>query len=259
MKIKQLFFFFIISFSPALLFVFLISPLEYFFVDAKLVISTISYQTYDISDYLAIILIDSKSEQDLSIPIEGKGWRKYDPEIITLLEQQGARVIAFDIEFSGESTRWDEILATQYRKSGNIITCEIIEGSTDPRFKDALYRIGNASVKNYFGRPRKVILFPENNRQKAFSFEVADAYVSRLGQNTAINSGLLKQRVDKAVSHKEYWINYKYPETYFPVFSYIDLLNAKNGRMGNKEKTPLSVFKNKIVLIAKDFQKDKIP
>ncbi|MBN2441987.1 MAG: HAMP domain-containing histidine kinase, partial [Spirochaetales bacterium] len=35
--------------------------------------------------------------------------------------------------------------------------------------------------------------------------------------------------------------------------------NAKNGRMGNKEKTPLSVFKNKIVLIAKDFQKDKIP
>lgn len=260
MKIKSFILFFIVCIIPALPLLFFTTPLELFFMDAKFIISTAGYRIYDISDHIAIVLIDSKSEEKLSLPIEGKGWRKYDPGIIALLKQNGALVIAFDIEFSGESTVWwDEKLALQYREAGNVITCEINEGSTLPSLAHQLYSIGNASVKNLFGKPRKVDLFPDNTNQKAFSYEVVSAYFTFFPGKSHINSEIKKHNLDKAVLNKKYWINYKYPLHYFPVFSYVDVLDSQNNRIGNKEKTPLPVFKNRIVLIAKDFQKDRIP
>ncbi|MBN2534851.1 MAG: CHASE2 domain-containing protein [Spirochaetales bacterium] len=259
MKIKSFVIFFIICIILSSFFVFFTTPLEFFFLDAMFIMSTISFQSYDISDHIVIVLIDSKSEQRLSIPIEGKGWRKYDPEIIALLKQNGASVIAFDVEFSGESTPWDENLALQYRKAGNVIACEINEGNTLPSLKRELYSTGNASVKTLFGRPRKIELFPDYMGQRAFSYEVVSAYLVFLADKERSNRDMKKHNLDEAVKKKEYWINYKYPVHYFPVFSYIDLLNSRNNRIGNQEKTPLSVFKNRIVLIAKDFQKDKIP
>lgn len=229
-------------------------------MDAKFILSTTSYRTYDISDHIVIILIDSKSEEKLSIPIEGKGWRKYDPEIIDRLKQGGALVIAFDVEFSGESTVvWDEHLASKYREAENVIACEIIEGSTLPALSKNLYSIGNASVKNIFGRPRKVTLYPDNTSQKAFTYEVLSAYTRFLPDNDKNDSKIIKHNLDMAVLNNEYWINYKYPVHYFPVFSYVDLLDSHDNRIGNQEKTPLSIFNNKIAFIAKDFQKDKIP
>jgi signal transduction histidine kinase len=260
MQIKSFIIFFIICLLPALPLLFFTTPLELFFMDTKFIIGTMRYRSYDISDHIAIVLIDAASEASLSLPIEGKGWRKYDPDIITLLNQSGALVIAFDVEFSGETTPWDQTLAQQYREAGNVIACEITERNTLPVLADALSSLGNASVKNFFGKPRKVDLFPDTSEQKAFSYEVVSAFFTFLPQNDGPgNRNNKKQNLKNAMAEGEYWINYTYPLHYFPVFSYVDLLKAKDNRIGNHDKTPLSVFKNKIVLIAKDFQKDKVP
>ena len=285
MKIWHYIIFIIASFLFGLFFILIPNPLEYFILDIKTVLaSSFSYREYDISKHVIIILIDKRSEDELFIPIEGKDWREYDPEVINILLENGVNTIAFDVEFSGKETEWDDNLLSAYKKAGNVITCEIEEGATSDHLLNGLLAVGDSTLLKISGTPRKFLAFPKGSKLKAFSLLVAQNFLEKNPKNAQKNQKkalinslknqpkiqpknpenppinnqhiLLKNELS---SNKEYWINYKYPVHYFPVFSYIDIYNSENGRIADEFKTPLSIIKDKVVLVAKDFIKDRAP
>ncbi|MBN1698024.1 MAG: CHASE2 domain-containing protein [Spirochaetales bacterium] len=246
-----------VSLLVAFFFLFSLSPFELFWLDIRFILTSAMYGHYELSDYLVILLIDKKSEEALGIPVEGKRWRAYDSEIIGLLSGAGARIIVFDVEFSGETTPWDESLSGSYREAGNVIGCEIEEGATLPLFRASLFGVGNATVRLIGGKPRKIDAFPRNSGQRALSFLAAGAYVDSFRREG--DSDAFSRAGDEIAELKEFWINYRYPVHFFPVRSYVDVLLSEGGRMADDLRTPLSLVKDKAVLIAKAFEKDKIP
>jgi signal transduction histidine kinase len=257
MKILYLVIPFVVSFLFGILFLLFLSPFELFWLDAKFILTSTLYSRYDISDHIVIIFVDKKSEDRLGIPVEGKQWRRYDIEMISLLDEAGARIIAFDVELSGEGTEWDSQLAACSRDAGNVISCEIDEGATVPLLRHAFFGVGNAAVQLIGGKPRKIDAFPRMSRQKAFSFIVTEAYLHSFEERGGLSA--LSDVKKRIADLPEFWINYRYPAHFFPVLSYVDVLLSEEGRIADQMKTPLSLVKDKVVLIAKAFDKDKIP
>ena len=247
--------FFLICSGAGLLFLFINSSVEFFFVDLKFLFAGSKYNLYDISRYATVILIDENSEQALDIPLEGKAWRQYDALLINLLREAGAAVIAYDIQFSHEETPWDSSLAEAIKQAGCVITGEDTPGITTPAIREAVYSIAAPDINTIGGIPRQVFKYSSRTSLKTISFAVLEAYARFLEKKDAARAADLISRLDTLDS---FWINYKYPCSYFPLFSYVDVIRSRDGRIANKEQVPLSIFKNKIVLVAKDFPKDRI-
>ena len=252
----------------ALTVLFLIAPFlfipgitEPFFFDIWTLFASLSHSHYDISEDIVLILIDRESEERLGIPLEGKKWRQFDPAVIDTCTRAGAAVIAIDIEYSGEETPWDENLAHSFRKAGNVVTAEMDHGATVPLLARSVKVTGNAAVAGKGGIPKRVYVYPDKNSQPAFSIAAARLYEKELRDRglsfrTSEKTAKTLARVEEEGS---FLINFGFPSSWFPVYGYTDILYASEKRMDDMRRTPVSVMKDKIIVIAKDFQKDKVP
>jgi len=253
--IKPALIFICISFIPGLLLVYYNSFVEYLFLDIKFFLTNGQYPSYDLSEHVVIISIDEYSEQKLGLALEGKGWREHDAALLGTLQSAGAVVFAYDIQYSHEETIWDDSLAAAFREAGKVIICEDTDGITTTKLRNAAYCIAAPDIVTMSGIPRRIFKYSRKTKARTLTFEVLSAYLeTQKPAEPAVSSEL----IDKLDKLESFWINYRYPISFFPIFSYADVIDVRDGKLGNVEKTPVSIFKNKIVLIAKDFPKDKV-
>jgi signal transduction histidine kinase len=256
----------------------IINPLELFFLDTKFVFAQKTFRNYDFSEHIVIILFDEKSGEELKIDREGKAWREHIPSLLRILTREKAALITFDIEFGGEfqdtnnnvrlndsiqlidklplSASGSEELVASFKRAGNVIAGEITAGAVPPIIRASLLDLGNLHVVQINGLPRKIKLYPKANRQPAFSLAVARAYLNAGKQADASNPSAT---VPAFEAEEDFWVNFKYPQEYFPVFSLTEVLKSANKRLADPYATPLSIFTNKIVLIAKDLDRFSLP
>lgn len=271
----------LISFGLGLLGLFILNPLEFFSLDLKFVFAQRTYPAYAISDDILLILFDDRSGRELGLDMEGRSWREYLPRLIQILTEEKAAWITFDIEFSETAETADtpdkpkvdsvaspvsqQLLISSFEKAGNVIAGEIVENSVSEKLKQSLFALGNLNVILINGSPRKIKSFPTASDEPAFSLVVAGAYLRKEAmrganaQNQDKPDALTLARATGLPLNRDIWVNFKYASQYFPVFSLVDVLESRNRRMANAEQTPLSIFKNKIVVIAKDLDRFVLP
>lgn len=111
-KIHWLFLFVIILFL--ILSSFIRFPLDYSLMDLQFLFATYSYAPSDFSSDIVMVVIDEYSEKQMRQTLESLLWRKTDPQVLEKLTTAGAKVIAYDMEFTGESTTYDEKLGLAF-------------------------------------------------------------------------------------------------------------------------------------------------
>lgn len=208
-------------------------------MDLQFLFASHSYKQSDFSSNIVMLLIDNYSEKQMRQTIESLLWRKSDPVILEKLTQAGARLIGYDLEFTGESTPYDEKLSEAFFQAPHVIACEKEMGSTIPMLRKNIDSLTDPSAMSFYRLPRRIMKEPPESGLISFSYEMAS---------------LLKTDLPSP----EIWINFRYPANYFPRISYSDLYFSDQFRLKDFKKTPLSIFKNKIIIIAKEFDKDSI-
>ena len=241
------FLFLLISFLFSFLIVERTTFLELFFTDAKFYVSSIIDQTEERSENIVLILMDTYSERSLKVPA-GSKWRQFHPQLIDILKRSGASLIVFDMEFFGEEEQWDAQLVEGFTEAGNVIAGESYQYENIPIVRESLLDIGSLLLKAYRNIPRWVNIVPGEKEIPALSVVVSRTYLDRkeeLDTSTFLPAVLMEEEGDSA----GFWINFKKKIDYFPVFSYVDVYSSGHDRINDHNKTPLSIFKNKIVLI----------
>jgi class 3 adenylate cyclase/CHASE2 domain-containing sensor protein len=209
------------------------NPVELFFLDARFVVAAAAASAGERSSDVAIVLMDEDSESSLGVPY-GSRWRKFHPRLLAVLREAGASVVAFDAEFQGDEPELDTDLAEALRASGNVIAGESRGGSTTPAIRAALQDVGWLGIREYGSVPREVVPAP------------SDAGVE------VLSSTVVRHFTGSADAPSRFWIDYRHPAAYFPAFSYVDLLDAADGRIADDDHTPLSLLQGKIVLVGRD-------
>ena len=211
-----------------------LNVVERLFLDARFVVVSQLSDRSASSEHVTIVLLDERSEARIGIPV-GSDWREFFPEIIDILVDAGAKVIVFDMEFLAEEPEWDQALSDRIEAAGNVIAGEWERGTTVARLSDSFDGIGSLRVKAVNGVPRSIAFGAE---QEPLSLLAAAHFASDPG-NLPSTGG-------------HFWISFFQPTAYFPTFSFVDLLDADGERMANPRATPLSVFRDKAVLIGTD-------
>lgn len=232
----------IIAFICGLIFVFYIRWWEFFFLDLKFLLAHYNTTGNPVSHEIALILLDDDSRKRLHISSPGSSVREYHSRVVKLLTQAGARVIIFDIEFLTPDKVWDPLFAEECRAAGNVIAVESNGAGIIKTIKESLFTTGNPGIKTFWGVPRQVYHYPAQRRQPALSVAAALYFLKTQPQKDT-------EKIKNISSIESFWINYKHPPSFFPVFSYADVLETTHGRIGDTRKTPLSFFTDRIVLI----------
>ncbi len=213
-----------------------LNPLEMLFQDAHFIISTaLTHASGD--DTVVFVLLDSKSEKDLHTPF-GTAWREFFPGFIETLHKAGAKVIVFDLEFLSREDRFDGALAGQISAAGNVVAGEWDYNTTAETLKGAFSAVGSLRVEAISGKPRSIRLTGEAG-ELPLSVVAAQTYAGR-------------DLVQPVADAGRFWIYFdRAPETYHR-FSFSDVYAAEGGRIADVRRTPLSLFKDRIVLVGID-------
>jgi class 3 adenylate cyclase/CHASE2 domain-containing sensor protein len=242
--------FLLISFLTGFLFLGSTNFLEFLFTDIKFILTSYLSTKEDYSDHIAVILMDAHSEEVLQVPA-GSKWRQFHPQLLKVVNDSGALLVVFDIEFYERDKQWDYGLAKSFTQSGNVVSGEMVPNGTEKTLQEALYAIGSLNVKVYRDISRWVYVHPEENKRLALSVLVAGEYLKRMDKINGLSS--FPSNISKDKKGKDgFWINFNEKSDYFPTFSYVDVLLADRERINDKNKTPLSIFQDKIVLIGLD-------
>ena len=218
----------------------LLSPLnlvEMFFLDARFVITAAFSGLTDTSDDIVVVLMNAKSESVLGVPV-GSEWREFFPGFINTLDDAGAKAVVFDLEFLSEEAELDAEFARQVIAAGNVIAGEWDYDTTVEELADAFAGIGSLRVEAVKGNPRR-IRFSGGEGRLPLSILAAELLTGRKTDDSVIEDG-------------GFWIFFDRPSDRYSAFAFSDVYLAENGRIADERKTPLSIFKNKIVLVGID-------
>ena len=215
--------------------------LERLLIDLRFfMVSSLHAQEHE-SDTIAIVRIDPGSEKKLALPY-GPQWRQFYPALIQKLNDAGASLIVFDAMFLDKENQWDAPLAAAVAKAGNVVAGEDGARPTQEALRGSFLAFGNLSATLVMGEPRRVRFSAvEGPAAKPLAVAAVEAYLKRTG-----DAGLRSARPPG------FWINYREPPGYFPSFSFADVLNSADGRIRNSDRTPVSVFSDRIVFIGLD-------
>jgi adenylate cyclase len=216
--------------------------LERLFIDLRFFIVSSLHVEDALSDRVAIVTMDNRSEDILKVRF-GSKWRQFHAELIGKLNQAGASLIVFDSKFLDEEPQWDPGLAQAVQRAGNVIAGEDEPLSTIPSLRGAFLEIGDLRWKALGKVPRFVGLSEAPAAMKPLSVVAVEQYARRTGKLAPD---------DRFRRSPGFWIDFRREPDYFFSFSYADVYLAAEGRMQNAERTAMSVFKDKIVLIGLD-------
>ena len=216
----------------ALYFLLATSRLELASLDLRYYLASNSTEELAVSDSVAVVMVDRESEERLDASF-GSGWRVFYPQLLDTLTAAGARLVVFDAELLAEEPTLDPELAAALRRSGRVVAGEIGDGKTAASLVDAFAAIGSLSVDQRGGIPRRVSRLPTGSRRPALAFMVAE---------------LVEPSVAAAVDDS-IWINFAWPQSYFPTFSFADVYEAAAGRLADANGTPLAVFRDRVVVV----------
>lgn len=225
------------------------------------------------SPEIMIIAVDDKSKRGFG-KAWGPDWRGYHPKLIDNLIQGGVKVVAFDMYFDIPSEGFDEGFAEAALKAGNIVIGEKGYQETIPTLLDAVSGYGYTSYIKENGFVRRVKVFEKAKTSLGGSSRISGVklYPSFALQVVATSfnyrlESLRYKRGEASIgpyhipTDKDGFMMINYPGEggSFQTFSYYDVYNAENGLMGDRDRTPLEIFKDKVVLVgltlddAKDF------
>ena len=181
--------------------------------------------------------MDTESEGALGVPV-GSKWREFFPGFIHTLDGAGAKAVVFDLEFLSEEPELDGEFAKQISAAGNVLAGEWDYNTTLEELAGAFAGIGSLRVEAVKGKPRR-IRFPEGEGRLPLSILAAEFFTGRKTDASVLENG-------------SFWIFFDRPSDSFPVFTFSDVYLSENGRVADERKTPLSIFKDKIVLVGID-------
>jgi class 3 adenylate cyclase/CHASE2 domain-containing sensor protein len=216
--------------------------LERLFIDLRFfIVSSLHVQDVP-SDRVAIVAMDNRSEEILKVRF-GSKWRQFHPTLLEKLTDAGASLIVFDSKFLDEEPQWDAGFAQAVKSAGNVIAGEDEPFSTIASLRGAFLAIGDLRWKALGNVPRFVGLSDDPAAMRPLSVVAIEQYARRSGTPGP------DARFRRSPG---FWIDFRNEPSSFFSFSYADVVRAAEGRMGNVERTAMSVFKDKIVLIGLD-------
>lgn len=227
-----------------------LGPLDLYFLDLQFVLSRAFSSADTISDRLVIILIDKQSMAEPQIYPSSEN-RQYHSQLLEKLRQAGAAVIAFDIVFTTRDNKIDKEFASVIRKCGNVIGGEVAEYKTINILRESFIATGSLYTEDYGKAPRRIIVHPDHTALKAFSLVIAETFYD--------SQGIRKEHSKPIWPQNHFWINYAYKPAHFPLFNYKEILTADTERIADEKRTPLSILKDKIVLIGYDQEQWGLP
>jgi len=216
--------------------------LERLFIDLRFFIVSSLHVEDALSDRVAIVTMDNRSEDVLKVRF-GSKWRQFHPGLIEKLNEAGAALIVFDSKFLDEEPQWDPGLAQAVQRAGNVIAGEDEPVSTTPALRDAFLAIGDLRWMALGKVPRFVGLSDDPAAMRPLSVVAVEQYARRSG--TPAPDARFRRSPG-------FWIDFRREPDYFFSFAYADVYLAAEGRMRNAERTAMSVFKDKIVLVGLD-------
>ena len=218
------------------------SFLERLFIDLRFfMVSSLHVQDTQ-SDRVVIVTMDNRSEDVLKVRF-GSKWRQFHPGLIEKLNEAGAALIVFDSKFLDDEKQWDPGFAHGLRRAGNVVAGEDEPFSTTPALREAFLAIGDLRWKALGKVPRFVQLSGDPSAMEPLSVAAVEEHARKTGHQGP------DSRFRRAPG---FWIDFRREPDYFFSFSYADVYLAAEGRMQNPERTAMSVFKDKIVLIGLD-------
>lgn len=218
------------------------SFLERLFIDLRFFIVSSLHVEDMPSDRVAIVAMDNRSEEILKVRF-GSKWRQFHPTLLEKLTDAGASLIVFDSKFLDEEPQWDAGFAQAVKSAGNVIAGEDEPFSTIASLRGAFLAIGDLRWKALGNVPRFVGLSDDPAAMRPLSVVAIEEYARRSGTPGP------DARFRRSPG---FWIDFRKEPSSFFSFSYADVVRAAEGRMGNVERTAMSVFKDKIVLIGLD-------
>ncbi|OAI16023.1 hypothetical protein A1507_12450 [Methylomonas koyamae] len=105
-------------------------------------------------EQVVVVAMDESSEAQLGVGNDLTRWRTYHARLIRQLQQQGAKLVIFDLQFIAANPTVDPALAAAMRAAGNVLIGECVQK----------FRRGSA---DFFGREE----CSETNKQTAVALE----------------------------------------------------------------------------------------
>ncbi len=218
------------------------NPVELFSLDLRFAAAAALAPEGEISDRVAIVLMDRGSEEALGQP-SGVSWRRYHPSLVDTLLASGAALVVFDAEFAEESPEWDAALGSSFRASGRVVAGESFPGGTASSLRASFAAIGDLRIRSYYSVPRRVL--PTATPPLCAA---AARILAADGGSPAPELG-----------PEGFWIDFREPPDYFPALPYAAVLGAREGRAADEARTPVSVFAGKAVLVGDAVGADRHP
>jgi adenylate cyclase len=217
--------------------------LERYLVDLRFFISAHARAQESISDRVAVVLMDPGSETRLAVPY-GTKWRQFHADLIRSLNEAGASLVVFDALFFDQDPVRDPPLAAAIRAAGNVISGEDGVVMTAPSLRSSFLAIGDLRIPQVGGTPR--FLRSVTNAQGLLPLSVLAVRENGRRSGAAVPPPPNGART---------WIDFRQPQSYFPAFSYADVLQPRDGRVSDLSSgsaMPMSVFSGRIVFIGRD-------
>jgi class 3 adenylate cyclase/CHASE2 domain-containing sensor protein len=219
------------------------NALERIFIDLRFFIVSSLRASETQSDRIVVVRMDRRSETGLNVPF-GPSWRQFYPAFIQKLRDADASVIAFDSMFVEHEAQWDPAFAAACGSAGNVVAGEQ-EGAqpTAAALRGAFAGLGSLAFTQVGAQPRAIRLPAAGSSSLRPLALVAVNELAR--QANAVLTA------DPAAT-SNVWIDYREAPSFFPRFSFCDVLAAKDGRLGDALRTPMSVFAHTIVFVGLD-------
>ena len=193
----------------------------------------------------AIIVADSKSEEEIGQPF-GSEWREYFPALLEVLRRAGARAVAWDLLFVADEPDYDARLR-QSLIAGPPSVAGVSAGyPVTSRLSAAFDAFGWVTMSSFRSVPRRV--YPHEEYAPIGAVAAVEALMVEDDVEDVRRAKALEQ---DSLEHFR-WLDFSYDVRSVPAFSMVDVLEADDQRLSNDARTPLSVFRNRVVFVGTD-------
>ena len=204
---------------------------EYGLIDFRFAVNRGGSGTNDYRQ-VAIVLADSNSEARLGRLLDSS-WREFYPEFIEIIERAGARAVIWDVAFAASEPDFDAAFARRISAGIPIVAGEDSSSVTVDTLRDSFAHIGWLAFAGHDSIPRRA---PAVDDPPPISW-IAASYLT--GGPTDLNTP----------PDYSTWIDYSRDLDQIPAFSFADVLESDGQRLANELRTPLSVFRDRVVFV----------
>jgi class 3 adenylate cyclase/CHASE2 domain-containing sensor protein len=183
-------------------------------------------------DQVVIVLADTESEARLGRLLDSS-WREFYPEFIDVLEDAGARAVIWDVAFAASEPEFDSALARRFEAGIPIVAGEDPSSVTVEALRGSFAHIGWLGFAAVDSIPRRA---PADVDPPPISW-IAASYLD--GGTVDLNNP----------PDHDTWIDYSRDLDEIPSFSLADVLESDGQRLANDLRTPLSVFRDRVVFV----------